>query len=313
MPAATDIADEATLGRLLRSATLELRGAGVDAAGNDARRLFAWALGLSAAQVLSQPERLLSSEEIERLRCAVARRGKREPVSRIIGARDFYGKNFAISPATLDPRPDSETLIETALDLARREGWHTKPIRILDVGTGSGCLLLTLLCELPKAVGVGSDISVAALKIARENALALGIGDRAQWLARDALEGTKDHFDILVSNPPYVRTDDIAALEPEVRRFDPWSALDGGEDGLRFFHRLAPAIRAAVPDGWAILEVGHTQARAVADLLLANAIGVAPGDLELRHDAMGVRRCVAGRTRIEHMPTKALGFFRQPG
>ena len=151
-------------------------------------------LGLSAAQVLSQPERRLSPEQVERLDRCIARRRNREPVSRILGEREFYGRSFAISPATLDPRPDSETLIEAALERARREGWLAAPLRILDVGTGSGCLLLTLLCELPNAVGVGTDISEAALEVARDNARRLGVEHRAQWLMRDALEDIGESF-----------------------------------------------------------------------------------------------------------------------
>ena len=139
-------------------------------------------LGLSGAQVLSQPERRLCPEEVERFDRCIARRRNREPVSRILGEREFYGRSFAISPATLDPRPDSETLIEAALERVRREGWLARPLRILDVGTGSGCLLLTLLCELPNAVGVGTDISEAALDVARDNARRLGVEHRAQWL-----------------------------------------------------------------------------------------------------------------------------------
>jgi release factor glutamine methyltransferase len=297
MPELTLAAADATLGVLLRSAIADLQGAGIADAGNDARRLLAWALRLSGVQVLSQPERLVSRDEAERFRRAIARRCAREPVSRILGTRDFYGRSFAISPATLDPRPDSETLVETALELAGREGWRTRPVRILDVGTGSGCLLLTLLCELPSAQGVGTDISAAALGVARRNAQALEVAHRVQWLQRDLLEGVEGLFDILVSNPPYVRTDDIARLAPEVRCFDPWAALDGGEDGLRYFRRFGAGIRNVIPDGWAILEVGREQAGAVAALLVSGGAGIAPGDVEVRRDVTGMRRCVAARTR----------------
>jgi release factor glutamine methyltransferase len=297
MPEGALAAADATLGVLLRSATADLQEAGIADAGNDARRLLAWALRLSGAQVLSQPERLVGPDEAECFRRAIARRCAREPVSRILGARDFYGRSFAISPATLDPRPDSETLIETALELAGREGWLTRPLRILDVGTGSGCLLLTLLCELPNAKGLGTDISAGVLEVARRNARALGVAHRVQWLERDLLEGVEGHFDILVSNPPYVRTDDIARLDPEVRCFDPWAALDGGEDGLRYFRRFGAGIRNVIPDGWAILEVGHEQAEAVAAVLVSGGAGILPGDVEVRRDVTCMRRCVAARTR----------------
>jgi release factor glutamine methyltransferase len=199
--------------------------------------------------------------------------------------------------ATLDPRPDSETLIEATLGFARREGWLSAPLRVLDIGTGSGCLLLTLLCELPNAVGVGTDISEAALEIARDNARRLGLERRAQWLVRDALEGGGDHFQMLVSNPPYVRSDDIARLEPEVRCFDPWSALDGGDDGLHFFRRFAARISSVIPDGWIVLEVGHDQADAVAGVLASSISGIKSDDIVFCRDVTGRRRCVAVRTR----------------
>ena len=159
-----------TLGGALQQATADLRRAGVEGAGDDARRLLAAALGSSTAQILARPERTLSPEEAESVGRCVARRVAREPVSRILGVRDFYGRSFAISPATLDPRPDSETLIAAVLELAASEGWLARPLRLLDVGTGSGCLLLTLLAELPGAAGVGTDTSVAALNVARANA-----------------------------------------------------------------------------------------------------------------------------------------------
>jgi len=286
-----------TLGAALRQATLDLQRAGIDDPGNDARRLLAAVLGLSGAQILSQPERSLDPEQSELIDRCVARRRNREPVSRILGEREFYGRSFAISPATLDPRPDSETLIEAALGFARREGWLSAPLRLLDVGTGSGCLLLTLLCELPNAVGVGTDIGEAALEVARDNARRLGVEPRAQWLVRDALEGGDDRFQILISNPPYVRTGDIARLEPEVRCFDPWSALDGGDDGLHFFRRLAARIPSVIPDGWIVLEVGHDQADAVADLLASTMSGIKSDNIEFCRDATGRRRCVAARTR----------------
>jgi release factor glutamine methyltransferase len=297
MPETALVAAQPTLGTVLRQVTADLQQAGIDQAGNDARRLLAAVLGLSGAQILSQPERRLGPEQVERLDGCIARRRNREPVSRILGEREFYGRSFAISPATLDPRPDSETLIEAALGFARREGWLAAPLRILDVGTGSGCLLLTLLCELPNAVGVGTDISDAALEVARDNARRLGLEHRAQWPMRDALADMGDGFEILVSNPPYVRTHDIARLEPEVRCFDPWSALDGGDDGLRIFRRIAAGIPSTIPNGWIVLEVGHDQADAVADLLASSPSRIKDGDIEFCRDVTGRRRCVAARTR----------------
>jgi release factor glutamine methyltransferase len=286
-----------TLGAALRHATADLRHAGIDGAGDDARRLLAAALALSAAQLLARPTRLLSTEEAERFSRNIARRAAREPVSRILGEREFYGRSFAIGPATLDPRPDSETLIEAALELAASEQWPARPLRILDVGTGSGCLLLTLLAELPDALGVGTDTSATALEIARANARRLGVAHRAHWLVADALEAVRGPFDILISNPPYIPTGEISRLDPEVRCWDPSSALDGGADGLRFFHRLVADMRAVVPDGLVLLEVGHDQADAVGALLAAEMPAQGAKGIRFYRDVAGLRRCVAARTR----------------
>src|SRR5262249_33095260 len=153
------------------------------------------------------------------------------------------------------------------------EGWEGQQgLRLIDVGTGSGCLLVTLLCELAGAHGTGTDLSPAALEVARANAERLQVADRASWLMADALETISGPFHMLVSNPPYVRTSDIAHLEPEVCCFDPLSALDGGADGLALYRRLAAPIAKVVPGGWSILEVGYDQADAVA-AILAEAIG----------------------------------------
>jgi len=287
-----------TLGAALRQSTADLRRAGVENAGDDARRMLAAALGLSTAQVLARPERPLSAGEAERVGRCVARRVAREPVSRILGERDFYGRSFAISPATLDPRPDSETLVAAVLELAAAEGWLARPLRLLDVGTGSGCLLLTLLAELPDAAGVGTDTSIAALDVARANAQRLGVADRAQWLAADALEAIRGKFDILISNPPYIPTHEMAGLDPEVRGYDPPSALDGGADGLRFFHRLLARTGEIVVDGWTVLEVGHDQADAVTALLSSTGSAASVGDIRFYRDVAGKRRCVAARSRM---------------
>jgi release factor glutamine methyltransferase len=282
-----------TLAAALRRATAELRRAGIEGPGNDARRLMSAALGLSAAQVLARPERPLRPEEAKRFDQCIARRLAREPVSRILGERDFYGRTFGISPATLDPRPDSETLIDATLKLVALEGWQSRALRILDVGTGSGSLLLTLLAELPGAFGVGTDVSVAALETARGNGLRLGLARSAGWLAGDLLDAVRGPFDILISNPPYIPTLQIAQVEPEVREHDPALALDGGVDGLSFFRRLSAQVAKIVPDGWIVVETGHEQADAVATLLAAQGLRT----ISVQRDVAGRRRCVAARTR----------------
>lgn len=292
-----DQSEPPTVGSALREATAALARAGVENAGGDARRLLQAALDVPAATIIAGPGRALAAHEATTFQQHVERRAKREPVSRILGKRDFYGRAFAISPATLDPRPDSETLIEAALDIAREEGWTSPPLRILDVGTGSGCLLLTLLAELPHATGVGTDISTAALEVARANAHALGLSSRAAWSLADVLESAAGPFHMLVANLPYVRSTDIEGLDPEVRLYDPKTALDGGADGLEIYRRLVRRIPNAVPDGWVVLEVGHEQADAVVALLGGIGGVVDPAQILVHRDVSGKRRCVAAKTR----------------
>jgi release factor glutamine methyltransferase len=289
--------DRPTVGSALRQWTAQLARCGVEGAGADVRRLVAAALDIPAARVLGEPERVLTPAELATLTRHVARRARREPVSRILGQRDFYGRTFTISPATLDPRPESETLIEAAIGLVREEGWAQRELRILDVGTGSGCLLLTLLAELEGARGTGTDVSAAALAVARANAERLGVADRASWLEADALETVSGPFHMLVSNPPYVRSDDIAQLEPEVCIFDPAVALDGGVDGLAVYQHLAPRVAAVVPDGWVVMEVGYDQADAVAAIFTEGLGRASVGGPRIYRDVAGERRCVAVRTR----------------
>ena len=273
-----------------------LNGAGIDGAGLDVRRLLAAALELPEAQILARPEHHLSPEHAQMFAAFIERRRGREPVSRILGARAFYGRSFAVSPATLDPRPESETLIETTLDVVRREGWSSLPLRILDVGTGTGCLILTLLSELPRATGLGTDLSEAALEVARDNAAALGLSQRVGWRASDLLENVAEQFHIVISNPPYLREAELAAVDPEVSRFDPHLALNGGEDGLEIFRRLSKGIGKVVRNGWVVLEVGHDQADSVAEMLKPLTSG-RHADVTFTRDVAGRRRCVAVRTR----------------
>jgi release factor glutamine methyltransferase len=273
----------------------ELRAAGIEGAGDDVRRLTAAVLEFSTADLLREPEATLSAAQFDLLHAYIERRKRREPVSRILGRRDFYGRTFAITPATLDPRPDSETIVTVTLELVRQEGWLRRPIRILDFGTGSGCLLATLLCELPGATGLGTDISEPALAVARDNARRLGVEQRSVWSQHDGLEGVAGPFHIVVANPPYVRTAEIPGLQPEVRNFDPVAALDGGVDGLQFYRRLAPAVAGLTHGGWVVLEVGYDQADEVARLMAA-APGIEPAAVRLHCDVAGKRRCVAART-----------------
>jgi len=282
-----------TIAAARRWAIAALRAAGIASAGIDVRRLMAAAFALPEAQLLARPEAQLPLERAQIFASYIERRCGREPVSRILGAREFYGRSFAVTAATLDPRPDSETQIEATLEIVRSENWPTLPLRVLDIGTGTGCLLLTLLSELPQATGLGTDLSGAALEVARGNAAALGLGQRVAWRTTDLLENIAGDFHILVSNPPYLRSAEIATLEPEVSRFDPRLALDGGTDGLAVFRRLSARLFEVVPNGWIVLEVAHDQADKVTEMF-------APGraaHVRFYRDVSGRRRCVAVRTR----------------
>jgi release factor glutamine methyltransferase len=283
-----------TLGDAVRAVQRALTAAGVEDAGRDARLLVAAAAGIDTAAIIARPERRLASDEQVRLEATVARRCAREPVSRILGEREFYGRRFALSPATLDPRPDSETLIEAALAIAARESWRERPIRILDIGTGSGCLLLTLLAELPLATGLGTDINAGALETAALNAASLGVAARVHFARTDALGGIDGPFDLVVSNPPYIPSGDIAGLSTEVVKFDPHAALDGGPDGLDIYRKVIPDL-GRVLRGWVIFEVGAGQAEAVALLLQQAFVKTRQAEVSRHSDLGGHTRCVAFR------------------
>ena len=290
---------EADLGAVTAAAvtaqtTRRLRAAGIESAARDSRLLVAAALGIDAARLLGGPEMPVEPFALKRLETFVLRRIAREPVSRILGSRGFYGREFEISPATLDPRPDSETLIDAALELMDRNS-ENAACRILDVGTGSGCLLVTLLAELPNATGIGTDIDPQALQMAERNARRNGVASRTSWVLARSLNGISGPVDLLVSNPPYVPTGEIEGLDPEVREFDPRAALDGGADGLQIYRELAEELARVVPNGWAIFEVGAGQAEAVQALLTGD--GRRPAEIRTFRDLNGVDRCVAWKAR----------------
>ncbi len=279
-------------------ATAELSNAGVEGPARDARILVSAATGMDRVQLLARPDVILSGPQIERVHDFVRRRRRREPVSRILGHRAFYGREFAISPSTLDPRPDSETLIDAALELLAEDGANRDArLRIVDIGTGSGCLLVTLLAELPHAAGLGTDIDPEALLLAKGNASAHGVTERAEWSVSRSLEGLDGPFDLLIANPPYIPTGDIASLEPEVRDHDPRSALDGGCDGLDVYREIAAGLLRVVPEGWAIFEVGAGQADLVKTLLTDVASAPATPLVRVFRDLNGVDRCVAWKAR----------------
>jgi release factor glutamine methyltransferase len=297
---------EALLGLDVRQAlvrvTGELAGAGIDHPARDARLLVGAACGATSADLMREPGHRLDAGSARALAEMVARRIAHEPVSRILGARGFYGRTFQVTAATLDPRPATETLIEAALEVAGREGWRERPIRILDVGTGTGALLVTLLAELPLATGLGTDISEEALSVARANAERLGVSARSSFVRHRSLdglpgpEGGGGTFDLLVSNPPYIASGEIAGLEADVRDYDPRVALDGGPDGLAIYREVAQGLTRILPEGWAILEVGAGQAAAVAQIF-SEAVGPAHAEAAAWTDLGGHTRAVAVRTQ----------------
>jgi release factor glutamine methyltransferase len=265
---------------------------GIENEDYEARVLVAYALGLpSATLYVDAPEHLSFRQGMD-IEHYVERRCKREPLSKIVGEKEFWSLPFRVSKATLDPRPDSETLIDAVLEYLPH---HDAPLRFLDIGTGSGCLLLSALQEYPHSTGVGVDISPDALKIARYNADALGMTARTTFLEGSWTAPIEDVFDVILSNPPYIATAEIATLAPEVREFDPMLALDGGVDGLEAYRQLMPLLEAVLqPQGYIFLEIGYTQQVAVEALVIEAGLQV----VACRQDLAGNPRCVVAKKSL---------------
>ena len=244
-----------TLAALLRDAAARLRDAGVDDAMRDARTLLAHAAAIGPDRLTLHLQDLAPEDAEQTYTALIGRRAAREPVWRIIGHRDFYGRRFRITPDVLDPRPETETLVAEAL---------CHPFdSVLDLGTGSGCILLTLLAERPFARGLGTDLSPAALCVAQENARAFA-PDRACFVLSDWFSQVEGRFDLIVSNPPYIAADEMSALAPEVANWDPAMALTPGGDGLAPYRAIAAKARDHLqPGGRLIVEIGPAQAPAV--------------------------------------------------
>ena len=280
----------------MRDTAVSLTAAGIDNARFEARLLLSHASGLSTGELISRGRDEAPAQIAESLRALAARRIKREPMAYILGEREFWGLPFKVSPAVLVPRPDSETVIETAISLLPD---RTLALRLLDLGTGSGCLLLTLLHEYPEATGTAFDASPEALAMARENAAALGVEGRVRWVEGDWrrpgwAEDLPAPFDLIVSNPPYIEAATIAGLMPEVSRFEPRLALDGGPDGLEAYREIAAmASRLLAPQGWILAEVGEGQALAVTGFFVsAGLVPEVP-----RKDLGGIERVVVARKK----------------
>jgi len=263
------------------------RTAGIEDADVDARLLVGHALHLDRARLIAQSDRILEAREINVISALAARRLTREPVSRILGQKEFWSIALAITPDVLVPRPETETVVEGALDFVVRGGLRMEKLRILDIGTGSGALLLALLRELPNATGIGTDISTGALKVARENAARCGLEGRCTFLVCDIASVVEGPFDLLVSNPPYIAHDEITSLAPEVKNYDPTVALDGGDDGLAAYRAIAAdAKRLLAPGARMFVELGAGQEAAVRDLF--TNVGLTAGTA--RADLAGIPR-----------------------
>ncbi len=280
------------LGAMVRRLSKAFSAAGLETPEIDARFLVQGIMKLDAADFLRSPDRI-AGDFAEALSAAAARRLSGEPISRILGERDFYGRTFKITPDVLDPRPDTETLISAVLEIAKLRAWLERPIRIADVGTGSGAILVTLLAELPDATGVGTDVSAAALDVARHNAERHGVAGRAAFVQTSALKGVAQPIDLVVSNPPYIASIEIGGLDASVRNYDPLVALDGGGDGLEIYREIAKDISKLTPAGVIVLEVGAGQHASVSELFQRQCLARPIGTLKMLTDLGGHLRCVA--------------------
>jgi release factor glutamine methyltransferase len=261
--------------------------AGLEEAALDARLLLLGALGLDGSALVTRPHEPLTTDQATRLEDFARRRLHREPVARILGEREFWSLPFALSPGTLVPRPETETVVETVLAL-RPE--RSAPLRLLDLGTGSGCLLVALLHEYGQAFGIGLDRSFGALATARRNAERNGVAARAAFVLGDWSASLRGSLDVIVSNPPYIRTDVLPALDPDVRIYDPSLALDGGPDGLDAYRViLGEAQRLLAPEGILAVEIGYDQEAPIRDLAALAGLDV----LRIAPDLGGHPRCVA--------------------
>jgi release factor glutamine methyltransferase len=258
-----------TVGDARRAWAKKFRSSGIESPELDARILVGHSLGLNHAALAAADARRLSVDEETVIAALAQRRLAREPVARILGWKEFWSLKLRIDPATLVPRPETETVVEAALAAIEARGARAQSLRIADLGTGSGAILLALLSELPNASGLGSDVSTAALLVARDNARRLGL-TRAHFVACDMAAALGGPFDVIVCNPPYIASGEIAALAVEVRDFDPHGALNGGPDGLDFYRAIAASAPALLaPRGVLVVELGATQAQPVAALFAA--------------------------------------------
>jgi len=280
-----------TLATARRALSARFKAASIDSAELDARLLVGAALGLDLTGLIRSANRKLMPDESNRLEAFATRRLNGEPVARILGHKEFWGLALQLSPATLVPRADTETVVELALQTVRAA--PPRALRIADLGTGTGAILLALLHELPDAFGVGTDISLAALEIARGNSASLGLASRSAFVVCNYASALASGFDLIVSNPPYIRSAEIAGLASEVRDHDPRAALDGGDDGLAAYRALIPQAAALLgPGGTLIVEAGQGQSGPIEALMTAAGLTTHAG---AKTDLAGILRAVRGR------------------
>lgn len=274
----------------LRTATRRLAGA--DTPARDARALLLHVTGIAPHHLISHGDTPLTPDEITRFEQAITRRAASEPVSRIIGIRAFYGHDFTVTDAVLDPRPDTETLVDAVLDHVRERGLSDAPLRILDLGTGSGCILLALLNALPRAEGLGVDSSPDALNVARINARRLHLSKKSTFRQSNWLEKVDGAFDLVVCNPPYIGEHEADTLSDDVLEWDPAGALFADEDGFADYRAIAPVLgEALLTTGTAFFEIGLGQDEAVTRLFSEAGFD----DLTFRRDIAGINRCLIAR------------------
>jgi release factor glutamine methyltransferase len=288
----TEIVAGQTIETARRVLARKFVAAGIESAELDTRMLLGEVLKLDLTGLITAASRPITAEESAQLETLARRRIAGEPVARILSRREFWGLPLHLSPATLVPRPDTETVVELALEIARECG-PERAFRIVDIGTGSGAILLALLHELPDAFGIGTDISLEALQTARRNATELKLASRTAFVACDYAAALSDAFDLILSNPPYIRSSDIAGLAIEVRDHDPHRALDGGADGLAAYRALIPQAERVLRHGGAlVVEAGQGQSGDIEALMTASGLTV---ERPPKTDLAGIVRAVSGR------------------
>lgn len=281
--------------KLHRDIAGRLRAAGIDTALLDGRLIVCHVTGLSDVDLIARPQTLVCDEHVSQIEEMIGRRQAGEPVSRLIGCKEFFGRGFKVAPTTLDPRPDTEVLVETALRLLG--GLQGKrPARVLDIGTGTGVIVITLLAEVPSATGVATDMSQDALEVCHSNAVALGVDDRLETVCTNWADGVTGKFDLVVSNPPYIASHEIAGLAADVRDYDPGLALDGGPDGLDAYRAIfSDAAGWLQPEGHVLAEFGKGQHDEVVQIAAQEGFVLIDDSTGLVRDLAGVIRCAVFR------------------